>query len=168
MPIEFSCPNCRQMVRTPDQTAGRKGKCPQCKAVVQIPSHSTFQQVHATPSPTASSAAMQVASVSASGQSIQFFCFACGKLIRTTTAVAGKRGRCPHCQEIVQVPHGDRMANEVAPPAARDELVPLPNLTPLPHRPKPKTHPPSGFPDPLFGMVPGSKARWADPQPGIE
>jgi phage FluMu protein Com len=37
MPIEFPCPQCNQLLRTPDDTAGRKAKCPQCASVVDIP-----------------------------------------------------------------------------------------------------------------------------------
>ena len=37
MTIEFPCPECSHVVRTPDQTAGKKGRCPGCGMVVQIP-----------------------------------------------------------------------------------------------------------------------------------
>jgi len=35
--IEFDCPTCHKVVRTPLATAGKKGQCPHCQAVVQIP-----------------------------------------------------------------------------------------------------------------------------------
>ncbi len=37
MPIEFYCPGCGKLMRTPDETAGRKGRCPNCKIKVAIP-----------------------------------------------------------------------------------------------------------------------------------
>ena len=37
MAIEFPCRQCRQLLRTPDDTAGRQAKCPQCSAIVEIP-----------------------------------------------------------------------------------------------------------------------------------
>jgi hypothetical protein len=37
MPIEFPCPQCNQLLRTPDGTGGRKAKCPQCASLVDIP-----------------------------------------------------------------------------------------------------------------------------------
>src|ERR1700677_1040762 len=37
MPIEFPCPSCSKLLRTPDASAGKKAKCPQCAAIVDIP-----------------------------------------------------------------------------------------------------------------------------------
>lgn len=37
MPIEFRCPNCSSMLRTPDESAGKKAKCPQCGTVADVP-----------------------------------------------------------------------------------------------------------------------------------
>ena len=37
MAIEFPCPRCSQLLRTPDDTAGRQAKCPQCSSIVDIP-----------------------------------------------------------------------------------------------------------------------------------
>ncbi|MCI0358087.1 MAG: YIP1 family protein [Planctomycetaceae bacterium] len=39
--IEFNCPTCKKIVRTPAAAAGKKGQCPHCQAVVQIPTRST-------------------------------------------------------------------------------------------------------------------------------
>src|SRR5262245_22724040 len=41
MPIEFRCQNCNKLLRTPNETAGKKGKCPYCKGVMEIPLKST-------------------------------------------------------------------------------------------------------------------------------
>ena len=35
--IEFACPHCHNLVRTPSGSAGKKGRCPSCKRVVKIP-----------------------------------------------------------------------------------------------------------------------------------
>jgi len=37
MPIEFNCQGCGTFIRTPDNSAGKKGKCPKCQTIVQIP-----------------------------------------------------------------------------------------------------------------------------------
>jgi hypothetical protein len=37
MPIEFSCPACQTLIRTPDGTAGMPARCPKCGAVVIVP-----------------------------------------------------------------------------------------------------------------------------------
>jgi len=37
MPIEFRCESCTKLLRTPDESAGKKAKCPQCGAIVDVP-----------------------------------------------------------------------------------------------------------------------------------
>lgn len=41
MPIEFSCSQCGKTLRTPDDSAGKKGRCPDCGSVMNIPQQST-------------------------------------------------------------------------------------------------------------------------------
>jgi phage FluMu protein Com len=38
VPIEFACPACNSLLRTPDSSAGKKAKCPQCGIITDIPS----------------------------------------------------------------------------------------------------------------------------------
>lgn len=45
--------------------------------------------------------------------SIEFHCNHCGKMIKTSGEHAGKRGKCPHCHNVVYIPTPD------------DELEPL-------------------------------------------
>ena len=40
MPIEFRCAKCSKLLRTPDGSAGKKGKCPHCGAMMDIPAAS--------------------------------------------------------------------------------------------------------------------------------
>jgi hypothetical protein len=35
--IELHCPNCRQLIRAPDDAGGKHGRCPNCKSTVYIP-----------------------------------------------------------------------------------------------------------------------------------
>jgi len=37
MPIEFRCESCTKLLRTPDESAGKKAKCPQCGTIVDVP-----------------------------------------------------------------------------------------------------------------------------------
>ena len=37
MPIEFRCPRCDKLLRTPDGTAGKQTRCPECGAIVPVP-----------------------------------------------------------------------------------------------------------------------------------
>jgi phage FluMu protein Com len=40
MAIEFRCPQCSALLRTPDESAGKKAKCPQCGTIAEIPAQS--------------------------------------------------------------------------------------------------------------------------------
>ena len=42
MSIDFPCSNCRQTVRVPDGTEGKKTKCPKCQQVQVIPDKNSF------------------------------------------------------------------------------------------------------------------------------
>jgi hypothetical protein len=37
MPIEFRCPNCEQLLRVPEDAAGKNARCPKCGALATIP-----------------------------------------------------------------------------------------------------------------------------------
>ena len=37
MAIEFRCPECRKLLRTPDGSEGREAQCPHCRAVAVVP-----------------------------------------------------------------------------------------------------------------------------------
>lgn len=37
MPIEFRCPSCSKLLRTPDESVGQKAKCPQCGMIAEVP-----------------------------------------------------------------------------------------------------------------------------------
>jgi formylglycine-generating enzyme required for sulfatase activity/serine/threonine protein kinase len=59
---------------------------------------------------------------------LTFTCPSCGKQVRTTTEWAGKKGKCPHCKQVVGVPEqavgsSDReLYDFLAPPQAPDEM----------------------------------------------
>jgi hypothetical protein len=59
---------------------------------------------------------------------IEFSCTACGQLVRTPDSAAGKKGKCPHCGTIAQIPLA-------IPPAALPGLTPLASSTPKPKSP---------------------------------
>ena len=107
MPIEFNCQNCGRLMRTPDAAAGKKGKCPSCGATMDIPSASA-QQANTPAAPTSgSSSSKQVKGTKSQGTSdrIEFPCPKCSQPVRTPVSAAGKKGKCPSCGEVVQIPH---------------------------------------------------------------
>ncbi len=107
MTIEFNCPQCTQQIRTPDATAGKRGKCPGCNAIVRIPA--------ATEAAAPQSAPAQPPAEAAETGPIEFFCSLCGQLVRTPRAAAGKKGKCPHCQGVMQIPLKSRSAKSATP-----------------------------------------------------
>ena len=44
MPIEFRCTQCGRLLRTPDETAGKRAKCPECGAILAIPAPGAVPQ----------------------------------------------------------------------------------------------------------------------------
>jgi phage FluMu protein Com len=62
MPIEFRCEGCSKLLRTPDESAGKKAKCPHCGAVVDVPAGGTAPPIDSAPTggaaPSAFSSAM--------------------------------------------------------------------------------------------------------------
>jgi len=99
MTIEFQCTECGRPMRAPDGAAGKQGKCPQCGTVMPIP----------TPEP-----AVPRAQLTAEGK-LQFPCPSCAAPVRTPAAAAGKRGKCPHCGDIMQIPLLDEQSHSPAP-----------------------------------------------------
>jgi len=103
--IEFWCPECGRPVRTPASTAGKKGMCPNCSAIVQIPLEST----KTTPQESASGLSSLSLRTAAHAQDssairIEFSCPHCSRTVRTPRGAAGKKGRCPSCGAIVDIP----------------------------------------------------------------
>lgn len=96
MAIEFHCPSCQQLFRTPDQAAGKNGKCPHCGAVFPIPA-AAGPLVPAGPAPS-TPAGPNVA------DKIEFPCSQCGRAVRTPAAMAGKKGKCPSCGAVFEIP----------------------------------------------------------------
>lgn len=107
MAIEFDCPNCKQLVKTPDAAAGKKGRCPNCQSVVQIPTAST--STAAPRKVPISEAETRDLSTEVDGP-FEFPCPSCGNTMRATTATVGKKGRCASCKNVVVIP---------SPPAAQ-------------------------------------------------
>jgi DNA-directed RNA polymerase subunit M/transcription elongation factor TFIIS len=109
MPIEFYCPGCGNLMRTPDETAGRKGRCPTCQLKVQIPANSVAT--------TSSESAVPRSAIAASPQGngpepIRFDCGSCGKTLSIPAINAGKKGQCPHCGKLLSIPWKSPAAGE--------------------------------------------------------
>lgn len=135
MAIEFSCPHCQQLVRTPLTAAGKKGRCPQCGSVVHIPAVQAPQgESSATPSPRRTPQSGSLASSPASAATIEFYCVECGQLVRTPASAAGKKGKCPNCKAFVNIPRrsaGSKSGSGVLPPHTPTGFTPTVDLTPL-------------------------------------
>jgi phage FluMu protein Com len=51
MPIEFRCTQCNRLLRTQDETAGKKAKCPECGAILTIPTPGAAPEASTPPPP---------------------------------------------------------------------------------------------------------------------
>lgn len=92
MSIEFQCPSCHGTVRTRDEAAGKKGKCPHCGGLVAIPGGAGSRATAGTPV------------ANAVPGTIEFRCGSCSQPIRVSASAAGKKGKCPRCAGIVEIP----------------------------------------------------------------
>jgi phage FluMu protein Com len=114
MAIEFGCPSCQQLVRVGDGAAGKKGKCPHCGTIIQIPGATQPAPLQAFAAPAAAPPKP------AKPGTVSFACTSCGKTVNAPAAMAGKKGKCPHCQAVVVI--GGAAA---AAPAPAGGLAPL-------------------------------------------
>lgn len=96
MTIEFSCSECGRAMRAPESAVGKKGQCPQCGAINVIPAPDAADAAETTPG-------VAEVTIDEAGKLV-FPCPACSVPVRTPLAAAGKRGKCPHCGEIMQIP----------------------------------------------------------------
>lgn len=147
MPIEFSCPECATLIRTPDATAGKKGKCPGCAAIVRIPGGTgpvSTKPAAAPPVTKRTAPPPQPAAEAVDTGPLEFFCSVCGQVVRTPRSAAGKKGKCPHCNGVIQIPLKSRVV-KTNPPAtnrpATTAVAPqapksVPKPTPKPARPQ--------------------------------
>jgi DNA-directed RNA polymerase subunit RPC12/RpoP len=132
MPIEFACSSCQQTVRVADAAAGKKGKCPKCGTIMQIPAGSSAAPAVSTAAParpkpaaarTPQSAPPPAAKVS--GNNVSFQCPSCTKPIVAPAALAGKKGKCPHCQAKVVIGGTSPIATDGLETLSPDDLAPL-------------------------------------------
>jgi DNA-directed RNA polymerase subunit RPC12/RpoP len=115
MAIEFHCPQCQRLMRTPDATAGKKGKCPGCGAITDIPRSAAAAAREGASTIKPAYQAAPAAPPAAAADKIEFPCSQCGKPVRTAASLAGKKGKCPNCGGIFQIPVSP------VPPAAKPE-----------------------------------------------
>ena len=113
--IEFVCGGCHKKVRVPLAQAGKKGRCPHCGVVSRIPGGVTSRSRRSQPAAGAGAAAKADAAARNEPKPIEFSCRHCGKLVRTPAEAAGKRGKCPHCQGVVQIPGGEPTTSPTRP-----------------------------------------------------
>src|SRR5208283_2316463 len=118
MPIQIAC-TCGKQWRTRDENAGKRIRCPDCGEAVAIPKQKSADAPAAKASTT---------KTPASG-TVRVRC-ECGKLLQVGADCAGKRIRCPECDEMVRVPAGDGIqasaspASKGPPPAAARKRAP--------------------------------------------
>jgi len=99
MPIEFRCTQCQTLLRTPDDTAGRRAVCPKCGLQMDVPvpePEAPVEVLHGPyaapddygPQPASPSAPAQMA-ITSLILGIVSLCFSCCCLIGLPTAIVG-------------------------------------------------------------------------------
>lgn len=83
---------------------------------------------------------------------IKFQCTVCNSAISTPDSAAGKKGKCPTCNSIIQIPAAPAVAS--APPTKLRPPGPESKLTPPPEKPSPLTPLPSPALSPLPPVQP--------------
>jgi len=63
---------------------------------------------------------------------IEFTCTSCGKKMKTGDANAGKKGKCPKCGAVVDIPKAGAAESPLNPPQSPPSPAPSSGLTPLP------------------------------------
>ena len=121
--IRFECQQSSKKLKVPASRADKKITCPQCGATV------TNQEIKSSGS---------LSGILTPEGRIEFPCGECGHVVQTPANQAGKKGRCPECQQIMQIPipqnplrPTSRFANPpppVAAPAYQDFSDPVADL----------------------------------------
>jgi len=82
--------------------------------------------------------------IRAGGEKIEFHCSNCREVVIVGAAGAGKKGQCPRCKAVVQIPLKSTRVpglqpipsdNTTAPRPPAKPVAPIPGLTPLPSEP---------------------------------
>jgi len=87
--IRFECQQCSKKLKVPASRADKNITCPQCGATV------TNQEIKSSGS---------LSGILTADGKIEFPCGECGNVVQTPSSQAGKKGRCPECHEIMQIP----------------------------------------------------------------
>ena len=93
--ISLVCGRCKGQLQVPYAYAGKKGRCVHCGAVMAIPEISGQK-----PPPVPGQARHK----SRTNGSLEFQCGVCGGAVKVRSSAQGKKGKCPHCAAIVEIP----------------------------------------------------------------
>lgn len=136
-------------MRTPDDTGGRKGRCPNCQTKVMIPKDSvaSSDSVSALEKSQAENRAPTAKPTSTASDTIELSCQSCGRSLKVPAANAGKKGKCPNCAAVMQIPTKSQASKSAAeqrwkgPPQSTSAA---PQPTPQPTTPQPLSRKPAG------------------------
>ncbi|MEZ6087460.1 MAG: hypothetical protein R3C05_05410 [Pirellulaceae bacterium] len=126
MALTIKCPGCQQSLKIPDAARGKKVKCPKCSKLLSIGAGKPADKISAAQPPAAKGAgSVDAASVlkipPAAGkpnttiaagagadlrlpEKIAIECPGCQRSLKLASTLAGKRIKCPQCQQVVAVP----------------------------------------------------------------
>jgi hypothetical protein len=86
MPLQFTCPECHERLKAPNEAAGRSIQCPRCQATIQVP-QTIYEAEPVSAAPGGGSAEEKPQSAAEVG---------------TDPLVADDRRPCPMCGEMIK------------------------------------------------------------------
>lgn len=96
MAIEFRCPQCQTLLRTPDETKGRQAVCPQCSKEMKVPyisapskRHPPAPEYEPPPASVPPSTPAEQMAITSFVLGILSLCFSCCCLIGMPMAIIG-------------------------------------------------------------------------------
>lgn len=117
MAIKITCPHCKRGMLVPEQLAGKRGRCKACQHILTVPKLPESNPPPAEPAKPEAPSPVDVEAEAAAlftdelkppepaeVKTIDFNCPYCDEPIQLSADLAGKRGQCPECKNIIKVP----------------------------------------------------------------
>jgi len=107
--MRFRCGNCGDTIRVDGAEPGEALQCPNCAHEIRVPD-AEGQTAALTPealSHTEEREGFAVQARQAMARRVAVTCGGCGRTLKISGRMAGKKARCPSCMNLIRIPHTD-------------------------------------------------------------